>query len=171
MDDAQLRADCSRCVALCCVALAIDRSALFSFDKPAGAPCTYLTADDRCGVHADLAARGCAGCARYDCFGAGQAVTQTVFPGLSWRDGPETARAMFRAFATLRTIHELLFLLRAAARLELSPGQHRQRALFESMLSPAEGWSAPSLRAFERSGAAGRVREFLRTLRRQFPAE
>ena len=38
----ELRADCSRCVGLCCVAPAFARSADFAVDKPAGTPCTNL---------------------------------------------------------------------------------------------------------------------------------
>ncbi|HEY6597232.1 MAG TPA: pentapeptide repeat-containing protein, partial [Asanoa sp.] len=36
---AELRADCTRCVGLCCVAPAFSASADFAIDKPAGRPC------------------------------------------------------------------------------------------------------------------------------------
>ena len=101
MDDASLRADCAHCIGLCCVVLAFDRSALFAFDKPAGTPCRHLGTDDRCGIHAELAARGFAGCAHYDCLGAGQAVT-AMFAGRSWRDDPQTMREMYDAFVRVR---------------------------------------------------------------------
>src|SRR4051794_4071425 len=64
---ADLRADCTNCFALCCTALRFDASADFAFDKPAGTPCRHLTTELRCGVHADLRARGFNGCAVYDC--------------------------------------------------------------------------------------------------------
>jgi hypothetical protein len=102
MDDAEtLRADCSRCIGLCCVVLAFDRGPLFAFDKPPGVACPHLSAADRCGIHDELAARGFAGCAAYDCLGAGQAVT-AMFAGRHWRDGARTMREMYDAFVRIR---------------------------------------------------------------------
>ncbi|GIG22769.1 hypothetical protein Cch01nite_34930 [Cellulomonas chitinilytica] len=106
-----LRADCSRCVALCCVALPFAASTDFAFDKPGGVPCRHLRHDDGCGIHAHLRERGFPGCTVFDCFGAGQHVTQGTFEGRSWRDGPEVAGQMFAAFAVARQLHELLWYL------------------------------------------------------------
>lgn len=107
----ELRADCSRCFALCCVALPFDASADFAISKPAGTPCPNLTGDHRCGIHRDLRSRGFAGCAVYDCFGAGQRVSQVTFGGRDWRDAPATAREMFAVFPVVRALHELLWYL------------------------------------------------------------
>ena len=73
----ELTADCTRCVGLCCVVLPFSRSADFAFDKPAGTPCRHLAADARCGIHDRLRESGMRGCVAYDCFGAGQSVTET----------------------------------------------------------------------------------------------
>jgi len=105
----ELRADCSRCVGLCCVAPAFARSADFAVDKPAGTPCTNLEADFRCAIHADLRDRGFAGCTVFDCLGAGQRVT-AAFAGRDWRT-PEVAAPMFAAFGISRQVHELLWYL------------------------------------------------------------
>ena len=105
----ELRADCSRCVGLCCVALPLTRSADFAIDKPAGTPCRHLAGDFRCRIHDRLRPSGFPGCEVFDCFGAGQRVVQDVFPGRDWRDGPEVARPMFAAFAGLRVLHEVLW--------------------------------------------------------------
>jgi uncharacterized protein YjbI with pentapeptide repeats len=105
----ELRADCARCVGLCCVAPAFARSADFAVDKPAGTPCTNLQADFRCGIHADLRHRGFAGCTVFDCLGAGQRVT-AAFAGRDWRT-PEVAAPMFAAFGIARQVHELLWYL------------------------------------------------------------
>ena len=51
---ARLRADCSRCAALCCVVPAFSRSSDFAIDKPAGRPCPNLRSDLRCGIHEHL---------------------------------------------------------------------------------------------------------------------
>jgi hypothetical protein len=73
----ELTADCARCVGLCCVVLPFSRSADFAFDKPAGTPCRHLAEDARCRIHDRLGESGMRGCVAYDCFGAGQSVTET----------------------------------------------------------------------------------------------
>jgi len=113
-----LRADCARCVGLCCVAPAFTRSADFAIDKPAGQPCPNLSADFRCGIHERLRPTGFAGCAAYDCFGAGQKVTQVTYAGLDWRANPEIAEPMFGTFAVMRQLHELLWYVAEALTLE-----------------------------------------------------
>jgi hypothetical protein len=105
----ELRADCDRCVGLCCVAPAFAKSADFAVDKPAGTPCTNLQADFRCGIHTDLRANGFPGCTVFDCLGAGQRVTR-AFAGRDWRT-PGVAEPMFAAFAVARQVHELLWYL------------------------------------------------------------
>lgn len=106
----RLRADCASCVGLCCVAPAFAASADFAVDKPAGTPCRNLLADFRCGFHGQLRERGFSGCAVFDCFGAGQHVTQVTFGGRDWRD-PAVAEPMFDAFTVVRQLHELLWYL------------------------------------------------------------
>jgi hypothetical protein len=109
-----LRADCGRCFALCCVVPAFARSADFAIDKPAATPCVNLLDDFRCGIHDRLRDRGFPGCTVYDCFGAGQHVAQGTFGGRDWREHPELADAMFAAFPVMRDLHELLWYLESA---------------------------------------------------------
>lgn len=116
----QLRSDCARCVGLCCVAHALTRSSDFAFDKPASTPCRNLQSDFRCGIHTELRERGMPGCTVYECFGAGQQVTQVLYSGRSWRDEPEIAADMFADFGAARTVHELLWYLTEA--LDLAAG-------------------------------------------------
>nr|WP_098485573.1 pentapeptide repeat-containing protein [Georgenia soli] len=111
----QLRADCASCFALCCVALPLTASADFALDKPPGQPCVHLRGDDRCGIHARLRQEGFRGCTVYDCFGAGQRVSQETFGGRSWRGDPDTARVMFAIFPVVRHLHEKLHHLAEAA--------------------------------------------------------
>ena len=106
-----LRADCNRCVGLCCVAPAFSASADFAIDKPAGQACPNLLADSRCGIHDELRPRGFPGCVVFDCFGAGQQVTQVTFGGQDWRQDPITAQQMFDAFTVMRQLHEVLWYL------------------------------------------------------------
>ncbi|WP_121008236.1 pentapeptide repeat-containing protein [Saccharothrix australiensis] len=113
-----LRADCERCFGLCCVVPAFAASSDFAIDKPARTPCRNLGADFRCGIHTGLRDRGFRGCTVYDCFGAGQQVAQVTFAGRSWRDAPETAELMFDVFPVMRELHELLWYLTEALRLD-----------------------------------------------------
>jgi hypothetical protein len=108
---AHLRADCSRCAGLCCVAPAFTASADFAIDKPAGVACPNLQSDFRCGIHSELRERGFRGCTVFDCFGAGQRITQETFGGRSWRETPELAIAQFAALPVMRQLHEALWYL------------------------------------------------------------
>ncbi|HET9894753.1 MAG TPA: pentapeptide repeat-containing protein [Streptosporangiaceae bacterium] len=114
---AELRADCGRCFGLCCVAPAFSASAEFAFDKAAGQPCRHLGAGFGCSIHDRLRPAGFAGCAAYDCFGAGQRVAQETFGGQGGRDwlmSPDLADAMFSAFGVMRQLHELAWYLTQA---------------------------------------------------------
>jgi uncharacterized protein YjbI with pentapeptide repeats len=119
-----LRADCSNCFALCCVALAFSASADFAIDKSAGEPCRNLQADFRCGVHARLRPEGFSGCTVYDCFGAGQRVSQETFGGQDWKQAPGIARRMFDVFPVMRQLHELLWYLTEALTLPAARSLH-----------------------------------------------
>jgi hypothetical protein len=112
---AHLKANCANCVALCCVGPAFAASADFAIDKPAGAPCPNLRSDDLCRIHDRLRDRGFPGCQVFDCFGAGQHVTQGTFGGRSWRESPELASAMFAVLPVMRQLHEILWYLAEAA--------------------------------------------------------
>jgi uncharacterized protein YjbI with pentapeptide repeats len=109
-----LKADCSNCFGLCCVALPFRASADFAIDKDAGEPCRNLQQDFGCGIHATLRENGFRGCTVFDCFGAGQKVAQQTFGGRSWREAPETAKQMFAVFPAMRQLHELLWYLTEA---------------------------------------------------------
>jgi uncharacterized protein YjbI with pentapeptide repeats len=124
MERLHLRADCARCFALCCVAPAFVASADFAITKQTGHPCPHLQVDFRCGIHAGLREQGFRGCAVYDCFGAGQQVSQVTFGGIDWRDSPHSARQMFDVFQVMRQLHELLWYLAEALTLHLPAPLH-----------------------------------------------
>jgi len=159
---AALRADCARCAALCCVAPSFAESSEFAFDKAAGEPCVNLAADFRCAIHPNLRERGFAGCVAYDCFGAGQKVTQETFGGRSWRDGPEVAGPMFEAFGVVRALHELLWYLEEALSLSAARSLWPElRALREATDRLAAG-SPASLRTLDVGSHHRRVNGVLR---------
>lgn len=130
----RLRADCARCFALCCVAPAFSVSADFAITKNAGQPCPHLQSDFRCGIHTRLRQQGFRGCAVYDCFGAGQQISQVTFGGHDWRQSPHTAQQMFAVFPIMRALHELLWYLTEALTLQLDAPLHDalRRALEET---------------------------------------
>jgi uncharacterized protein YjbI with pentapeptide repeats len=83
----------------------------FPVDKPAGQPCAHLRDDFRCTIHSRLRDDGYRGCTVFECFGAGQQVSQVTFGGRDWRQDPGTAQQMFHAFAVMRQLHEVLYYL------------------------------------------------------------
>ncbi|MDJ0346875.1 pentapeptide repeat-containing protein [Streptomyces sp. H10-C2] len=109
-----LRADCGNCFALCCVVPAFSASVDFAINKNAGQACPNLQNDFRCGIHTRLRDTGFRGCTVYDCFGAGQKVSQITFGGQDWRQAPRTAKQMFEVFPVMRDLHELLSYLTEA---------------------------------------------------------
>ncbi|WP_256992254.1 pentapeptide repeat-containing protein [Paenibacillus sp. XY044] len=109
-----LKADCAKCFGLCCVSLPFAASSDFAMDKQAGQPCRHLQSDFRCGIHDSLREKGFRGCTVYDCFGAGQKVSQVTYSGTDWRQAPETAKQMFEVFPVMRQLHELLAYLTQA---------------------------------------------------------
>src|SRR4051812_31112889 len=121
-----LRADCTRCAGLCCVAPAFAKSSDFAIDKPAGKPCPNLADDFRCGIHDRLPERGFPGCVVFDCFGAGQQVTQVTFGGREWRGTPGIAGQMFAVLPVMRQLHELLWYVTKALELTAARRLHPQ---------------------------------------------
>ena len=116
-----LSADCSTCAGLCCVALAFTRSADFADDKPAGTACQHLDEEAfSCTVHATLRDRGYKGCTVFDCFGAGQRVTQETYGGRTWRESQQREQ-VFAVFGRARQLHELLWYLEEALTFDLEP--------------------------------------------------
>ena len=111
-------ADCENCFGLCCVALPYAKSADFALDKDGGTACSNLQSDYRCGIHNNLRQKGFRGCAVYECFGAGQKVSQDTYDGNDWRDYPELAKEMFKVFPIMQQLHEMLYYLNEALSLE-----------------------------------------------------
>jgi uncharacterized protein YjbI with pentapeptide repeats len=114
----ELQADCARCAGLCCVAPAFAKSSDFAVDKPAGKACLNLADDFRCRIHDRLEPSGFHGCVVFDCFGAGQRITQETFGGRSWREAPELSGPMFATLPVMRQLHEIMWYLTEALKLD-----------------------------------------------------
>lgn len=113
-----LSADCENCFGLCCVALSFTSSSDFAFDKKEGIPCRNLLTDYRCGIHKNLRKNGFRGCTVYECFGAGQKVSQVTYNGNDWRKNSASANEMFAVFPIMQQLHEMLYYLNEALSLE-----------------------------------------------------
>ncbi|MGW2393838.1 pentapeptide repeat-containing protein [Streptomyces lydicamycinicus] len=159
--DLGLTSDCGSCFGLCCVALPFAASADFAIDKDAGRPCPNLQQDFRCGIHSDLRPRGFTGCTVFDCFGAGQKVSQVTFDGQDWRRVPGTARQMFDVFPVMRQLHELLwYLAEALTRPAARPVHADLRAALEKTERLTQG-SAEELMELDVPAHRGEVNALL----------
>jgi uncharacterized protein YjbI with pentapeptide repeats len=142
-NDKHLRADCENCFGLCCVALPYSKSADFAFDKDSGTPCRNLQDDYRCGIHKNLRDKGFRGCTVYECFGAGQKVSQVTYRNNDWRKNPDSAREMFDVFPIMQQLHEMLYYIKEAMGREEASHLHKQlqtiqeKTEYLTTLSPA----------------------------------
>lgn len=112
---AALRADCSRCVGLCCVAPGFVASADFALTKPAGRACPNLTTEHRCSIHDRLRPLGFPGCAVFDCFGAGQHIVALTLTEPTQAPDPAQRQAMHAALNPARAVGEVLHHLEESA--------------------------------------------------------
>ncbi len=159
---AHLKADCSACVALCCVVPPFDAVQGFGFDKLAETPCQHLCADHRCAIHARLLPQGFTGCAAFDCLGAGQRLTAQAtdrFGSADWRSRPEVARWLFAAYPQVREAQEWLARLSLAATVT---GQAGLQALAAELEGESLRW--PDWPADTRAAWAARVKAALAPL-------
>ncbi|MFJ6696215.1 pentapeptide repeat-containing protein [Streptomyces sp. NPDC091272] len=148
----ELRSDCGSCFGLCCVALTLTKSSDFAIDKPAGEPCPNLGEGFRCGIHSKLRREGFPGCTVYDCFGAGQKVSQVTFAGVNWRAEPGSAELMFALLPIMKQLHELLWYVEVALATGSARAVHRElRALRDETEELTRG-SAEELVALDVEG-------------------
>lgn len=109
-----LQADCEQCFGLCCVALPYAKSADFPIDKESGVPCSHLQTDYRCDIHSNLRGKQFKGCTVFECFGAGQKVSQQTYANVTWQNNPSIAKEMFQVFPIMHQLHEMLAYLQEA---------------------------------------------------------
>ena len=141
----ELAADCSRCAGLCCVAPAFAKSSDFAIDKPAGKPCPNLGGDFRCGIHEHLEQRGFKGCTVFDCFGAGQHLTQDTFGGADFHQQPR----MLALLPVMRALHELLWYLSEALKLDEARRLHPKLRAAQERTEQLAGGTPDELAAID----------------------
>ncbi|WP_246213135.1 pentapeptide repeat-containing protein [Aminipila butyrica] len=79
----------------------------FPANKEAGIPCQYLRPDFRCDIHTTLKSKNLRGCLAYDCFGAGQKVTQNCFPIVDWKSNSNHGSKIFQVFQIVFQLHQM----------------------------------------------------------------
>lgn len=115
---ASLHSDCKNCCGLCCCALYCAKIDGFPENKKEGIPCSHLQQDFRCDMHAQLQQRNMKGCKAYECFGAGQKITQQYDPA-HWLNTPAIKTQMYQSFQTIYRLQEILsYLLEAETLVE-----------------------------------------------------
>lgn len=107
----ELKVDCKRCSGLCCTALFFSKMDGFPEDKVAGKPCIKLQRDYRCKIHHELEKRNMKGCIGYDCFGAGQHVTQFIYKGETWQSSKEQSTQIFDVFIKIFQLYQIRYFL------------------------------------------------------------
>ncbi|PAE09387.1 hypothetical protein CHI12_01320 [Terribacillus saccharophilus] len=140
-----LQADCANCFGLCCTALHIVASSDFAIDKPAGVPCPNLESDFRCQIHSELRGKGYKGCTVFDCFGAGQQVSQTTFKGQNWRESKQVAEKMFSVFPVMVQLFEMLAYVTEALSYQVPQDLHKELTLQLKELESLTNLDAGSL--------------------------
>ena len=162
----ELRSDCGSCFGLCCVALTLNKSSDFAIDKPAGKPCPNLEVSDRgvgfgCGIHSRLRGEGFAGCTVYDCFGAGQKVSQVTFAGVNWREEPGSSELMFALLPVMKQLHELLWYVADGLGREVARPVHGELRRVRDGIEAVTRGSAEELIALDVEGERQRVNAVL----------
>lgn len=107
----ELKVDCSKCSGLCCTALFFSKIDGFPENKVAGKPCTKLKSDYHCKIHQELEKRNMKGCIGYDCFGAGQHVTQCIYKGETWQTSQEQSQEIFDVFVIVFQLYQIRYFL------------------------------------------------------------
>ena len=115
---------------MCCVLLPFRSTDGFGTSKRSGVPCHHLTEADTCGIHRTLRADGWPGCTRFECFGAGQHLTQVTY-GRSWRDQDDLGE-MAAVLTVVRVLHEMMLHLTTAS--ERAPDAAQDELLAELLV-------------------------------------
>jgi len=107
----ELSIKCEKCSGLCCTALYFAKTEGFPENKPSGKPCKNLMENFRCSIHEDLISSKMKGCLAYDCFGAGQKVTQNIYRQETFRTLPKLADQIFEVYLIVFRLHQMLWYL------------------------------------------------------------
>jgi hypothetical protein len=97
----------------------------------------------------------------FDCFGAGQQLTQVTFGGRTWREDPALAAAQFAVLPILRQLHEMLWYLTEALALGAAAPLHAEVRTALSRAETLTAGTAEQLRGLDVGGFRGEMGELL----------
>lgn len=117
---------CHECCGLCCIALCFFKMDGFPEDKCAGVACSHLQSDTMCDVHAALAVKGYRGCIGYDCFGAGQYVTQHLYHGTLSFEKPRQREELYAVFLLVYQLFQIRYFLEETLCISIVQQYHSQ---------------------------------------------
>ncbi|MCK0471063.1 pentapeptide repeat-containing protein [Halalkalibacter sp. APA_J-10(15)] len=166
-----LSSDCNNCFGLCCVALPYAKSADFPFHKDSGEPCRHLLGNYRCRIHDQLREEGFRGCSVYECFGAGQKVSQQTYSQNDWRTNGDTANEMFEVFPIMQQLHEMLRYLHEAFGLEIAKPFHHDIKLAIHEINQLTNLSPTNILALDISKHRANVNDVLLQTSERFRAK
>lgn len=127
-----MKSDCSKCSGLCCTALFFSKIDGFPNDKTPGQPCVNLLKDYRCKIHSQLEKQKMKGCIGYDCFGAGQQVTQVIYQGQTWNEIPNQSAEIFDVFIIVFQLYQIrYYLIEAMSIISAKPFKKNIQCLIE----------------------------------------
>ncbi|MCO6186478.1 hypothetical protein [Rhizobium sp. L1K21] len=161
----ELKADCSRCTGLCCVAYPFIDAGKFGYNKPANERCRHLGPDCRCSIHGERAEMGFKGCITFDCNGAGQRVANEIFQSVDWRHDAVAATEILDAFRALTHVHAALSQLKLLENLPFTDEQADRFFSLFAWLEPVSGWTEKSLESFPAIEAERAVQDFAASMK------
>jgi uncharacterized protein YjbI with pentapeptide repeats len=97
----------------------------------------------------------------FDCFGAGQHVTQGTFGGRDWRSAPGIAGAMFATLPIMRGLHELLWYLGEALAINEAQRVHEELVLLKEETERLSDGTPAELSVLDLDGHRRRVNRLL----------
>jgi len=97
----------------------------------------------------------------FDCFGAGQQLTQVTFGGRSWREDPALAAAQFAVLPVMRQLHEILWYLAEALTLPAAVPLHDEVRTAQARTDDLTAGTAEELSAFDVGAYRREVGELL----------
>lgn len=121
----EFKIDCFKCSGLCCTALFFSKIDGFPENKGAGKPCSKLKEDYSCSIHKELEKKNMKGCIGYDCFGAGQFVTEKVYKGESWKTLKNKSEEIFNTFTIAFQFYQVSYYLEEARTIAVAKEFHK----------------------------------------------
>jgi hypothetical protein len=97
----------------------------------------------------------------FDCFGAGQQLTQVTFGGRTWRESPELAGQQFAVLPVMRQLHEVLWYLTEALALPTAARLHDEVRTALARTERLTGGTAGELAALDVGAYRAEIGELL----------